>query len=305
MKRDTWVVIPVHNRKNTTLVCLRRLRELGCFDWTHVVVIDDGSTDGTGAAVESEFGTDPVRVVAGDGHLWWAGGINVGMQLACDEGADYVVWLNDDCLPEGDALRQLRDYAEVETSVAVGQAVCPSGNYYGGYRRTLFGIHKMPRQSTSRAIPCDTFSGNAVCIPRAVIDKVGSLDTMNMPMTYGDADFGLRIRLAGFRAAVIGSARFTNEDNLGRDYQSWLLGDYAAREMWRSFYTEKSPLFFRGRFRFYVRHWGPWGYVLAGQAYVRFGLMTLIRSVVPLRLLRALYGRRSKAWRVFAWQERE
>ena len=52
---STAVIIPVHNRRETTLACLRRLTADGVPAWSRIVVVDDGSTDGTGEAVRVEF----------------------------------------------------------------------------------------------------------------------------------------------------------------------------------------------------------------------------------------------------------
>lgn len=305
MIRDTWIVIPVHNRRETTLRCLRQLRDAGVFKWACVVVVDDGSTDGTAEAIASEFSTAPVTVQPGDGQLWWAGGINAGMKSAYDADAAFVIWLNDDCVPGDDALGILRRYAAGrENTIAVGQAVCPSGSIYGGYRRAWRGLRRIECPASQDAISCDTFAGNAVCFRRRVITQVGYLDATHMPMIYADVDYGLRAREVGFTAVIVGEAPFENEDNLGYHYQSWLLGDYQPLSMWRSFRSPKSPLAFGARFRFFVRHWGAWGYVLAGQAYLRFAVIVLIRWVVPLRVLRALFGSKAKTWQKFKFHQK-
>ncbi|MBT3193781.1 MAG: hypothetical protein HN341_14635, partial [Verrucomicrobia bacterium] len=98
---------------------------------------------------------------------------------------------------------------------------------------------------------------------------------------------------------------FENADNLGHDYQSWLLGNYRTADMWRSFSSVKSPLSFGPRFCFFRKHWGPWGYVLSGQAYLRFILIAAIRVVVPVRYLRRFYGCRSKTWKKFEFYEED
>ena len=100
---QTAVVIPVHNRREVTLRCLKCLETDGVFTWASALIVDDGSTDGTADGVRARH--PAVVVLAGDGNLWWGGAIRRGMEYAYREGADCVLWLNDDGLPEPGTLR--------------------------------------------------------------------------------------------------------------------------------------------------------------------------------------------------------
>jgi glycosyltransferase involved in cell wall biosynthesis len=52
-KEPIHIIIPVHNRKAITLKCLETLQNNGDLDKYHVIVVDDGSTDGTSLAIQS------------------------------------------------------------------------------------------------------------------------------------------------------------------------------------------------------------------------------------------------------------
>jgi len=298
---DSLIIVPVHNRCATTLYCLRQLKETGVFGWALVLVVDDGSTDGTSDDIAGSFSCRNVKVLRGDGSLWWAGGINKGLEYAIENRFDYVIWLNDDCLPVGHALRALRDFSEQTGVIAIGQASTPSRGWYGGYRKAWFGLDLLNSSFSQSDVACDTFAGNAVCLPRIVVETTGYLDAERLPMTYADVDFGLRARDAGFCSYIVHDACFENEDNMGFGYQSWLLGDYKTWDMWKSFFSVKSPVAMGPRFCFFVRHWGLWGYVLAGHVYVRFWLMALLRFAVPLSLLRRMFGGRARMWRKYRY----
>jgi GT2 family glycosyltransferase len=89
------VVIPVHNRRAISLACLERLRQVPQESFElKLYVVDDGSSDGTAVSIREAF--PEVRLLQGDGSLWWSGAMNLGMEAALQDGAEYLLSLNDD-----------------------------------------------------------------------------------------------------------------------------------------------------------------------------------------------------------------
>ena len=116
------VLMTCHNRVETTLTCLRRLMpQLAPADG--VFLVDDGSTDGTGARVRSEF--PAVRVIYADGTLYWARGMHRAWQSSVEsgDGYDFFLWLNDDVMLKSDAISSaIEDWRQTDgtSSVIVG-----------------------------------------------------------------------------------------------------------------------------------------------------------------------------------------
>src|SRR3989344_967125 len=89
------VVVPVHNRRETTLGYLRQMREIHADGVSlDLVIVDDGSTDGTVQAIHERYPN--VVVLQGDGNLWWTGAVNKGVQYALDKDYGAVLIMNDD-----------------------------------------------------------------------------------------------------------------------------------------------------------------------------------------------------------------
>lgn len=88
---DATVVVPVYNRADLTRRCLERLATLDAGASFELVVVDNGSSDGT-AKVLAGFGGD-VTVVSNRANLGFARACNQGARLAR---AERVVFLNND-----------------------------------------------------------------------------------------------------------------------------------------------------------------------------------------------------------------
>jgi GT2 family glycosyltransferase len=92
-----YIVIPVHNRWEATQECLESLRCQTEKDF-QVILVDDGSTDGTSYYVRTKY--PEAVLLEGDGNLWWAGATNLGVRysLQTAQAEDYILTLNNDTI---------------------------------------------------------------------------------------------------------------------------------------------------------------------------------------------------------------
>jgi len=201
------IVIPVHNRQVCTHNILNQiyaqLLQGKDLENISVIVVDDGSTDGTKELIQRHFPT--VHLLEGDGSLWWTGAIVKGMEYAAvNLNTDYVVWMNDDISIADDLLSNLLSlcssskYRETIIGGIVRDKTYSEWIVYSGLRCGK-PIRHINDFSSSTELDVDTLSGNIVVIPKAVIDKIGMPDANKFPHHGGDYEF---IRLAkenGFR----------------------------------------------------------------------------------------------------------
>lgn len=197
------VLIPAHNRRALTLRCLAALRANGDLAACEAVVIDDGSTDGTSAAIRQEF--PEVRLLSGDGHLYWTGAIALAMEDARTRGAPGpVFWLNDDCRPRPGALAALAALLTATPNAVVGPRCVdtPSGRTIptGFIGRTK--VAAEPGETKSVA----GLSGYCVGLGAGAWQKLGAPDARNFPHYAGDTAYTLRASRAGLPVLLLGAA---------------------------------------------------------------------------------------------------
>jgi len=275
------IVIPAHNRCATTLAALHALAADGVPAWAAVLVMDDGSTDGTSEAVAQEF--PAVEMLRGDGTWWWCGAIRRGMEWALARGAERVFWLNDDCRPPPGGLRALRDLVQRQACVAWIDARAPGGWSYGAHRQTLWRVRRCtPAEEAHGKI--DTFSGNCVCLPRTWIERAGLPHDHLFPHGIGDLDYGLRLHAAGAQLHVLPGVVAENADPSPGAAESWRASARSMRDIWRDFSSPQSFFYFPAWRRFALRHWGPvWGWIVFAAPYARWAAIACMRPLVRQR----------------------
>lgn len=195
-----FAIVPVHNRVEQTLRCLASLHAGSVVP--RAVVVDDGSTDGTAEKVRSAF---PLTVVLpGDGHLWWGGATNRGVEYALAQGADYVLTLNNDGVVRPDAVARLLDTTRAIPGSMVGarrnDLACPDTTWSDGWHFSTVGsLLALPAAAKPDApTRIDAMGCNLLLIPAACFAAVGLFDAASLPQCYCDWDFQLRAARLGW-----------------------------------------------------------------------------------------------------------
>ena len=117
----TSIIIPCWNQVEFTQQCLASLKEHTRPAW-ELIVIDNGSTDGTAAYLAGvrDMASVPVTVVTNSVNVGFPAAINQGLQLAR---GDYLVLLNNDVVVTDRWLDQLIGLVNAKRGVIAEGAV--------------------------------------------------------------------------------------------------------------------------------------------------------------------------------------
>jgi GT2 family glycosyltransferase len=250
-KAKIAVIMTVHNRRDTTVECLKRLYQQNIIEdiSLDVYLTVDGCTDGTCDAVKEQF--PPVNIIKGDGSLFWNRGMYVAWMEASKSNYDFYLWLNDDTMLFQNALDTLfRTEEEQGGNVIVVGSICSPQDKnkitYGGRK------HGKPVHPQGGSVSVKTFNGNIVLIPKVVFEKVGYNDPYYRH-AFGDTDYGLRAYENGIISMVTDS--FVGSCERHDDMRKCWNSNYKFMERVKFLY---SPLGFPPKEIFYYnyRHFG-------------------------------------------------
>ncbi len=256
-----YVVTPVHNRRALTrrfLACLARQT----YPDVEVIIVDDGSTDGTAAMIQRDF--PEVTLLQGDGALWWTGGTNRGLRhvLTIAAPRDYVLIINDDLEFDADYLHRLVDVADRHPRTIVGSVVVPIDapeTIWDGGRRTNWRTAKdrilhagEPLRCFPEAYAVDVsqLTGRGMLAPVSAFREIGLYDAAHFPHR-GDTEWPVRASRQGYRLIVTYDAVVKShvDKTFGPDVQAV----YHLRDIRRYFFDFRSSFWIKFRFYFALK----------------------------------------------------
>jgi len=220
---DVSVVIVNWNTSDLLGRCLASLEPERRSMGSDVIVVDNGSTDGSRDLVQHEY--PDVRLIANSDNRGYSVANNQGIAASFGR---YVFLLNSDTEVEAGSLRALVDYGDAHTGVGIMGArllnsdgsLQPSGGRFPTPLSTtlsLLGVDRLirrPRYGTrrdySKPTAVDEVSGAAMMVRREVIEQVGPLDE-SFVWGYEDVDLCRRAHRAGWQVHYVPAAVVRHE----------------------------------------------------------------------------------------------
>lgn len=217
---SVFVVILNWNSKENTLECLKSIDKLRVTSYElHVLVVDNASKESV-KEIETIKG---IGVIKNKENVGFAGGNNVGIKYALDNGADFILILNNDTTVDENLIVQLIEVAQKHKDVGIlspkiyfapgfefhkerykpsekGKIIWYAGgdidwdNVYGENR----GVDEVDRDQFDKVSETGFATGAAMFLRREAIKDVGFFDEKYF-MYLEDADLSLRMKKKGWR----------------------------------------------------------------------------------------------------------
>lgn len=216
------IIIVNWNGKADTLACIHSLHT-DRHQLKHIIVVDNGSTDGSIAAIAAE--APDVTIIDAGRNLGFTGGNNIGVRRAAEEGADFVLLLNNDTTVEPDAISSLVEAAQRSPNAGI---LTPVIHYFDRMEDLWFAGSRIDlaraeavhdnsrppaRTAPVRLVPWA--SGCAMMIPAQLFRQIKGFDDRFF-LNWEDVDISLRIRSAGKDILLVPAARIYHK--VGRSF---------------------------------------------------------------------------------------
>ncbi|MBM4063763.1 MAG: glycosyltransferase family 2 protein, partial [Planctomycetes bacterium] len=206
------VVIPCHDGADLTRACLHSLFAMQGAAELEILLVDNGSSDGTPelAAVDPR-----VTVLRQGRNLGFPAGVNVGVRAAKHP---LLLVLNNDTQAATNLLVELEQALDLDPRVAAAApvsndvkgraqiAVGDAGRSDAGRSRIAAALAHGPRWQDA-----ETLAGLCLLLRRDALDEVGLFDERFGHGNFEDDDLCLRLRLAGRRLLIARRAPLHHE----------------------------------------------------------------------------------------------
>ena len=215
----TSIIILTHNQLEYTKRCIKSIFK-HTKETFELILVDNGSTDGTVEYLESEVIAQNtkvkgqksevrIKIIKNKENLGFAAGNNQGMTVARGQ---YILLLNNDVVVTAGWLDRMIVSLERHPQIGI---VGPRSNYVSGPQLvsnisynvdTLKGLTgysaKFATEHKNEATRILRVVGFCMLIKRSVIEKIGGMDDRYGLGNFEDDDFSLRAALAGFESWV-------------------------------------------------------------------------------------------------------
>lgn len=291
---NTWIVIVNYRTPELTIDSLRSLSmQVVDLEGGHVVVADNDSSDGSveklTAAVKREGWSAWASIMPLDRNGGFAYGNNAGIRaaLASTDHVDYVMLLNPDTIVRKGAVKALVEFMDGHPRAGIagsllengdGGVECsahtfpsPLGELDEGARLGVLSrlLRRYVVTPPLRAVahPCDWVSGASMIIRRQVIEGIGLMDE-NYFLYFEEVDFCRRAKLAGWECWHVPDSRVMHLEGVATNI--------------RNTAKRRAGYWYDSRRRFFLKHYGIAGLVLADSLWAAGRVTYMLRRLLRL-----------------------
>ena len=194
-----YIILPVHNRKETTALFIECLKKQTYKEY-HLLLIDDGSTDGTDELVQNKI--EHCTVIKGKGDWWWAGSLQQGYNWISENvhgNSSTVLLINDDVEFEKDFLEiGLNILSMVKKTIVYAKAISKQSKkvFYSGVTVNWKSL-SFVQASSDNQVNCTSTRGLFLKLPDFL--SIGGFYPKLLPHYISDYEYTIRAYRKGYK----------------------------------------------------------------------------------------------------------
>ena len=202
-----YIILVNYNGYEDTIECVKSLKSVSYSNYK-IVIVDNASTNNSLTYLKSSL--KECIIIESKENLGFAGGNNLGIDYALNNGSEYVMLLNNDTLVESNFLElMLRKFKENTDIGLVGCKIMyyPKKDviwYGGGYIDwfKFIAVHHGAKQvdngQCDKEKEIDFMTGCCMLIKSEIFEKTGNLSD-DYFMYFEDADFCMKVKDTGYK----------------------------------------------------------------------------------------------------------
>lgn len=219
---------------------------------TEIIVIDNGSTDGTPEWLDGQADLYVVH----QANVGGSGGFYTGIKTAYEKGADWIWCMDDDVFPHKDCLEKLLSYTQ-DSNIGIlsprrlleGKVFTHEFQAYD-FSNPFASMHgkKLSKQQIEQATEIVGADFEGPFIRREVVEQIG-LPNKDLFIFCDDTDYCLRTHLAGFKLLYVPEALMDKHLFFSQD--NWTTRN--QKKKWKRYYQVRNEAYLNHH---YGKNWG-------------------------------------------------
>lgn len=192
--KEFFILLPVHNRKEITLTFIRNLKQQTIASFK-LILIDDGSSDGTSESVRKEL--QETIILQGNGSLWWAGSLQLGLEylkLHAQNDSSVLIINDDTILPP--------NFIEIGLNYLIknpNSLVCSNYKVKGKFITAGVKIDWTRMRFKSSPLDIDCVPTRGLFLRMSSFEKIGGFHPVLLPHYLSDYEFTIRAKRKGHK----------------------------------------------------------------------------------------------------------
>ena len=258
------VIIPTFNRREYLRVLLSQLFNQNGDNLLEIVVVVDGSNDGTYEMLEKDFLY--IHVVKGTGDWWYTKSMNEGFRYAEKLKPDYVLTLNDDVEVGDNYIQQLLDGVDkVEKNSIIGSVSFtyekPHRIFTSGVKNISPWLNKsihyyrpftvVEPEMLSGIHPTKVLPGRGMLMPYNILKELNYFDE-TFKQYSSDFDFCLRAAKAGYSSYISWNAKIYSHVSISSESSSFIRKSFF--KFIEGFFNQYSRIYLPSNVKYIWRH---------------------------------------------------